>query len=73
MAGACVTVPALYIAGDHDLVLAFRGMDQITANLSESVPQLRGMLIRPGCGYWTQQYDFGGERVYQGCGRRGQK
>ena len=32
-AGAKVTVPALYIAGDRDLVMAFRGMDQLIANL----------------------------------------
>jgi pimeloyl-ACP methyl ester carboxylesterase len=55
VAGARVTVPALYIAGDRDLVLAFRGMDQIIANLSKFVPQLRGTLVLPGCGHWTQQ------------------
>ena len=55
MVGARVTVPALYIAGDRDLVLAFRGMDQIIANLSKFVPQLRGTLLLPGCGHWTQQ------------------
>jgi pimeloyl-ACP methyl ester carboxylesterase len=53
--GVQVTVPALYIAGDRDLVLAFRGMDQIIANLSKFVPQLRGTLLLPGCGHWTQQ------------------
>ena len=55
MAGARVTVPALYIAGDRDLVLAFRGMDQVIANLSKFVPQLRGTVLLPGCGHWTQQ------------------
>lgn len=54
-AGSRVSVPALYIAGDHDLVLAFRGMDQIIANLAHFVPQLRGTLILPECGHWTQQ------------------
>jgi pimeloyl-ACP methyl ester carboxylesterase len=54
-AGARVPVPALYIAGDRDLVLSFRGMDQIIANLSKFVPQLRGTLLLPGCGHWTQQ------------------
>lgn len=54
-AGAPVTVPALYIAGDRDLVLAFRGMDKIIAHLPKFVPQLRGTLILPGCGHWTQQ------------------
>jgi pimeloyl-ACP methyl ester carboxylesterase len=55
MADACVTVPALYIAGDRDLVLRFRGMDQIIANLSRFVPKLQGTLLLPGCGHWTQQ------------------
>jgi pimeloyl-ACP methyl ester carboxylesterase len=54
-AGAPVTVPALFIAGDRDLVLAFRGMDQLIANLSKFVPQLQKTLILPGCGHWTQQ------------------
>ena len=55
MAGARVTVPALYIAGDRDLVVHFRGFDWIIANLSNSVPNLRGSLMLPGCGHWTQQ------------------
>jgi pimeloyl-ACP methyl ester carboxylesterase len=55
LSGLRVTVPALYIAGDRDLVLAFRGMDQIIANLSKFVPHLRGTLLLPGCGHWTQQ------------------
>jgi pimeloyl-ACP methyl ester carboxylesterase len=55
VSGVQVTVPALYIAGNRDLVLAFRGMDQIIANLSKFVPQLRRTLLLPGCGHWTQQ------------------
>ena len=55
MAGARVTVPALYVAGDRDLVIGFRGMDQLIANLPHLVPQLRGTLMLPGCGHWTQQ------------------
>ena len=31
-AGLPITIPALYIAGDRDLVLHFRGMDQVIAN-----------------------------------------
>jgi len=54
-AGAKVTVPALYMAGDRDLVVAFRGMDQFIANLANDVPQLRGKIMLPGCGHWTQQ------------------
>jgi pimeloyl-ACP methyl ester carboxylesterase len=54
-AGARVTVPALYVAGDRDLVVAFRGMDQLIANLKFFVPQLRQTIMLPGCGHWTQQ------------------
>lgn len=54
-AGAKVTVPALYIAGDRDLVLAFRNMSDIIRNLSSFVPRLRETIILSGCGHWTQQ------------------
>ena len=54
-AGAKVTVPALYIAGDRDLVVAFRNMDRVIANLADNVPLLRGTIMLPGCGHWTQQ------------------
>jgi pimeloyl-ACP methyl ester carboxylesterase len=54
-AGARVTVPALYMAGDRDLVVAFRNMDKAIANLTDHVPRLRGAIMLPGCGHWTQQ------------------
>jgi len=54
-AGAHVTVPALYVAGDRDLVVAFRGMDQLIPNLQKFVPHLRKTVMLPGCGHWTQQ------------------
>jgi pimeloyl-ACP methyl ester carboxylesterase len=54
-AGAKVTVPALYVAGDRDLVLAFRGMDQLLPALPMLVPNLKRTVILPGCGHWTQQ------------------
>jgi len=54
-AGAKVTVPALYIAGDRDLVMAFRGSADLVANLSKFVPRLRRSIMLPGCGHWTQQ------------------
>jgi pimeloyl-ACP methyl ester carboxylesterase len=53
--GARVTVPALYVAGDRDLVVRFRGMDRVIAGLENFVPQLRGTVMLPGCGHWTQQ------------------
>ena len=30
-------------------------MDQLIANLSTFVPQLRRTVMLPGCGHWTQQ------------------
>jgi pimeloyl-ACP methyl ester carboxylesterase len=54
-AGAKLTVPALYIVGDSDLVLAFNGMDRVVSSLSESAPKLRRTLVLPECGHWTQQ------------------
>jgi pimeloyl-ACP methyl ester carboxylesterase len=54
-AGARVTVPALYIAGDRDPVVRFPGMDKLIPNLSKFVPHLRRTIILPACGHWTQQ------------------
>lgn len=54
-AGAKVTVPALFVVGDRDLVMAFRGTNRLVHDLSRHVPQLRRTLILPGCGHWTQQ------------------
>jgi pimeloyl-ACP methyl ester carboxylesterase len=54
-AGAKVTVPALYVAGERDLVLAFRGMDQLLPALPQFIPNLKKTIILPGCGHWTQQ------------------
>jgi pimeloyl-ACP methyl ester carboxylesterase len=53
--GAAVTVPALFVAGERDLVLAFRGMDQVLQTLTRFIPNLRKSMILPGCGHWTQQ------------------
>jgi pimeloyl-ACP methyl ester carboxylesterase len=54
-AGLRVEVPALYVAGDRDLVLAFRGMERLIAGLQAFAPRLRGTIMLPGCGHWTQQ------------------
>jgi pimeloyl-ACP methyl ester carboxylesterase len=53
--GAKITVPALYVVGDRDLVLAFRGIDQIISGLSGNIPKLRPTITLAGCGHWTQQ------------------
>jgi pimeloyl-ACP methyl ester carboxylesterase len=52
---AAVRPPALFIAGDRDLVLGFPGMDQLIPNLERVVPGLRDTVVLPGCGHWTQQ------------------
>jgi pimeloyl-ACP methyl ester carboxylesterase len=54
-AGAKVTVPALYVAGDRDLVVQFPGAKQFLADPASTVPQLRKKIMLPGCGHWTQQ------------------
>jgi pimeloyl-ACP methyl ester carboxylesterase len=51
LADAKVQQPALFIAGDRDLVLAFSSIDAMKA----SVPNLREMVTLAGCGHWTQQ------------------
>ena len=53
--GTKVTVPALYIAGDHDMVVAFPGAAEHIANMKQVVPLLRDIRMLPGCGHWTQQ------------------
>jgi pimeloyl-ACP methyl ester carboxylesterase len=53
--GALVTVPALYIAGERDLVLTFKGLDKLLPALKRLVPQLTETIILPGCGHWTQR------------------
>jgi pimeloyl-ACP methyl ester carboxylesterase len=54
-AGAPVTVPALYVAGDRDMVVSFPGTEQLLANLRNFVPALSKIQMLPGCGHWTQQ------------------
>jgi pimeloyl-ACP methyl ester carboxylesterase len=54
-AGAKVTVPALYIAGDREVVVKFPRFDQLISNLKMFVPNLTKTIMLPGCGHWTQQ------------------
>lgn len=53
--GALVTQPALYVAGDRDLVVHFPGMDMLLPNLRMFIPNLTKSIMLPGCGHWTQQ------------------
>jgi pimeloyl-ACP methyl ester carboxylesterase len=52
---AKIRVPALYVAGDRDLVVRFPGMDRLLPALPKFVPNLRRTIMIPGCGHWTQQ------------------
>jgi pimeloyl-ACP methyl ester carboxylesterase len=52
---APVTVPALYLAGDRDLVVQFSGGAELVPRLRQVVPDLRDAVLLPGCGHWTQQ------------------
>ncbi len=54
-AGTRVQVPALYVAGDRDLVVSFPGAQRMIAGLKDWVPRLRETIMLPGCGHWTQQ------------------
>jgi pimeloyl-ACP methyl ester carboxylesterase len=53
--GTNISVSALYIAGERDIVLSFPGVRQRIADMAKFVPQLRQTIILPGCGHWTQQ------------------
>jgi pimeloyl-ACP methyl ester carboxylesterase len=53
--GARVLPPALFIAGDRDLVVHFPGMRELISHLQVFVPHLTRTVILPGCGHWTQQ------------------
>jgi pimeloyl-ACP methyl ester carboxylesterase len=52
---APVTVPALDLAGDRDLVVRAPGALQMLPRLREFAPRLRDPVLLPGCGHWTQQ------------------
>jgi pimeloyl-ACP methyl ester carboxylesterase len=51
LAGARVEQPALFVAGERDGVLAMIP----PGAMRDLVPNLRQLLLLPGCGHWTQQ------------------
>ena len=48
-------MPALFIAGDRDPVVAFPGIDRHIADLPKHVPQLRSSIVLPGCCHLIQR------------------
>jgi pimeloyl-ACP methyl ester carboxylesterase len=54
-AGMPITIPALYVAGDRDLVVHFKGAAELIRNLGQFVPGPRRTIMLERCGHWTQQ------------------
>ena len=54
-AGLKVTVPALYVAGDRDLVVAFRAWTSDRQSCRISSRSFAERSCCPSCGHWTQQ------------------
>ena len=54
-AGARISVPALFIAGDRDAVITSPAGQKAIAAMPAAVPRLQRTLLLPGCGHWTQQ------------------
>jgi pimeloyl-ACP methyl ester carboxylesterase len=52
---APVTVPALFMAGDRDLVVSGPGLRDMLPRLRDVAPRLREPVLLGGCGHWTQQ------------------
>jgi pimeloyl-ACP methyl ester carboxylesterase len=52
---ARVQPPALFVAGDRDLVVNFPGMRDALPRLCAFAPNLTDTLLLEGCGHWTQQ------------------
>jgi pimeloyl-ACP methyl ester carboxylesterase len=53
--GLTITIPALYMVGERDVVLASLSMQYAIDHMSELVPKLTQIIELPGCGHWTQQ------------------
>jgi pimeloyl-ACP methyl ester carboxylesterase len=54
-AGADITVPALFLAGDRDPVVNWGPQDQLEAAIRRRVPRLQHYELLPGAGHWVQQ------------------
>lgn len=52
---APVLPPALYVAGDRDVVVGFPGARDLISQMPALVPNLMDSTMLKGCGHWTQQ------------------
>ncbi len=55
LAGAKITAPVLFIAGDKDVVIRGATADGLTAGMKTAVPGLQGVRLIPNTGHWVQQ------------------
>ena len=55
LAGARIAKPALFLAGDKDIVIAGASREQLTRLMSAAASDLRGVTLVPGAGHWVQQ------------------
>ncbi|MGW5479325.1 alpha/beta fold hydrolase [Streptomyces sp. NPDC004008] len=53
--GRGIDVPALYVVGDRNLVMAHRGPIKARTPVRDIAPRLHAQVVLPGCGHWTQQ------------------
>jgi pimeloyl-ACP methyl ester carboxylesterase len=53
--GAKITPPALFVAGESDLVVNAPGVRDYLPRMGDNVINLRDTVLLPGCGHWTQQ------------------
>ena len=55
LAGARITIPVMFLAGERDIVIAGASAEQLTAGISRVADDLRGVHLLPSAGHWVQQ------------------
>jgi pimeloyl-ACP methyl ester carboxylesterase len=50
-----VRQPALFVGGRRDSVIRFYELEHMFGSMEAAVPNLRKIVLLPGCGHWTQQ------------------
>lgn len=53
--GLTINIPALYMVGERDVVLASSAIQYAIDHMTDLVPKLTQTIKLPGCGHWTQQ------------------
>jgi len=55
LAGAKISAPVLFIAGDKDVVIRGATAEGLTTSMRNAVPGLRAVKLLPNTGHWVQQ------------------